>query len=166
MYRSLARLPTSPPAAPSSKAQRLRSAFPEMQSSRVVFPSPWRHRGQTGAPFDYVVWRVRSVRANLACTNGRIARLTTSASRHQSVLLFPKPLRAAKFSILSLAVRRKGIARWAALHLDCAHFADGRSVSVAFEEQLLIPQQHRIWPFRSAYPRVACLRTLNEDHRR
>jgi hypothetical protein len=33
-------------------------------------------------------------------------------------------------SILSLAARRKGIARCAALHLDCARSADGRSLSV------------------------------------
>ena len=39
-------------------------------------------------------------------------------------------------SILSLAPRRKGIARCAVLHLDCARSAEGRSLSVAFEEQL------------------------------
>jgi hypothetical protein len=50
--------------------------------------------------------------------------------------------RTAEFPIISLAARRKGIAHCAALHLDCARFTDGRSVSVAFEEQLLIPQQH------------------------
>ena len=44
-------------------------------------------------------------------------------------------------SILSLAARRKGIARCAALHLDCARSANGRSLSVAFEELLLVPKQ-------------------------
>ena len=43
-------------------------------------------------------------------------------------------------TILSLAARRKGIARCAALHLDCARSAKGRSVSVAFEELLLVPK--------------------------
>ena len=41
-------------------------------------------------------------------------------------------------SSLSLAARRKGIARCAALHLDCARSAEGRSLSVAFEELLLV----------------------------
>ncbi|MDQ1422065.1 MAG: hypothetical protein QOJ52_4027 [Acidimicrobiaceae bacterium] len=39
--------------------------------------------------------------------------------------------------ILSLAARRKGIARCAALHLDCARSAQRWCVSVALEEQLL-----------------------------
>ena len=45
-----------------------------------------------------------------------------------------------EFSILSLAVRRKGIARYAVLHLDCARSAKGRSLSVAFEELSLVPK--------------------------
>jgi hypothetical protein len=53
--------------------------------------------------------------------------------------------RAAEFPILSLAAPVKVLL--AALHLDCARFADGRSVSVAFEEQLLIPRQYRIEHF-------------------
>jgi hypothetical protein len=40
--------------------------------------------------------------------------------------------------ILSLAVRRKGIARCAALHLDCARFADGRHVSVCVGEAVAV----------------------------
>ena len=41
------------------------------------------------------------------------------------------------FSILSLAARRKGIARFAVLHLDCARFANGRSLSVRVREAIV-----------------------------
>jgi len=47
-----------------------------------------------------------------------------------------KPVRALVV-ILSLAVRRKGIARCAALHLDCARFANGRSLSVRVGEAIV-----------------------------
>jgi hypothetical protein len=38
--------------------------------------------------------------------------------------------------ILSLAARRKGIARFAALHLDCARSAEGGAYRFALEKQL------------------------------
>ena len=39
-------------------------------------------------------------------------------------------------SILSLAARRQGIARYAALHLDCARSAEGGAYRFALEKQL------------------------------
>ena len=50
-------------------------------------------------------------------------------------------------SILSLAARRKGIARFAALHLDCARFADGMSLSVRVGKAVANLQQASLKPF-------------------
>ena len=47
-------------------------------------------------------------------------------------------------SILSLAARRKGIARFAALHLDCARFAEAGAYRFALEKQLLFRAIFRI----------------------
>jgi hypothetical protein len=41
-------------------------------------------------------------------------------------------------SSLSLAARRKGIARFAALHLDCARSAERGAYRFALEKQLLV----------------------------
>ena len=102
----------------------------------------WQLRRQTRTPL------ITPFGARVRSAGSWHARMAESPPDHFG---FASPVRppvsettcTAEFPILSLAARRKGIARCAALHLDCARSADGRSVSVAFEEQLLIPQQHR-----------------------
>jgi hypothetical protein len=46
--------------------------------------------------------------------------------------------------ILPLAARRKGIARFVALHLDCARSAEGGAYRFALEKQLLFRPTFRV----------------------
>ena len=91
-----------------------------LDQSRLRLPREFRRRLAFRFRRHNQLWRRLNPNQRLLC----YLRRTTETN-----FTFP--------SILSLAARRKGIARSAALHLDCARSAEGRSLSVAFEELLL-----------------------------
>lgn len=86
-------------AGPPSENSKTLLPFPEMQSSRVAFHSP----------------QLRRLRCALHSDNARSLRYAEISSRDR--------LCVNRAPILWLATRRKGIARSAVLHLDCARFA-------------------------------------------
>jgi hypothetical protein len=93
-------LPALRAAAPPSKNSKTLLPIPEMQSSRVAFPSPQLPQAPLRSSFRQHA--ITAVRCEL--------------SSHEQLCMN-------RSWILWLAARRKGIARAAVLHLDCARSA-------------------------------------------